>query len=146
MTAFSEPVLFACWVSEGKWEIRVDHQHLPDGKRHVHIRKRGRKGEYSWNEDGSRHDKHRFPVSESMIGKAKKIAADRLSVPIDSLKFLTGIPKGGHVVVLHEGLPSFSETYISAEFEFVVLVSEYWLIVVAPHLDDEASRGAVEPA
>ena len=24
-------MLFACWISDGKWEIRLDHPHLPDG-------------------------------------------------------------------------------------------------------------------
>lgn len=146
MATSTEPVFFACWVSNGEWEIRLDHPHQPDGKRHVHVRrKRGRKGEYSWNEDGSRHDKHKFPVSEGMIGKAKEITANKLRVPVGTLEFLTGIPRGGRIVVLHEGPPWFSETYIFAEFELVVLVSEDWLILVAPHLDED-SRKTIEPA
>lgn len=133
MGMFSEPIFFACWVSTGEWEVRLDGPHQPNGKRHVHVRrKRGRKGEYSWNEDGARHDKHRFPVNEGMIGKAKNIAASKLGVPIDSLAFLTGLPRGGRIVIHHDGLPWFSETYIFGESELIVLVSEDWLILVAP--------------
>ena len=147
MEMTSEPIFFACWVSTGKWEVRLDGPHQSNGKRHVHVRrKRGRKGEYSWNEDGSRHDKHRFPVNEGMIGKAKEIAANKLGVPISSLSFLTGLPRGGRIVVIHDGLPWFSETYIFGESELIVLVSEDWLILVSLNSieepQDEASNHA----
>lgn len=130
----SEPIFFACWVSTGEWEVRLDGAHQPIGKRHVHVRrKRGRKGEYSWNEDGSRHDKHKFPANEGMIVKAKEIAANNLRVPISSLSFLNVLPRGGRIVVLNNGHPWFSETYIFGESELIVLVSEDWLILVAPN-------------
>ena len=116
--------------------MRIDGPHQPNGKRHVHVRrKRGRKGEYSWNEDGSRHDKHKFPVNEGMIEKAKDIAASKLGVPIGSLQFLTGLPKGGRILILHDGLSGVSETYIFGESELILLVSEDWLILVAPDID-----------
>lgn len=129
----SESIFFACWVSTGEWEVRLDGPHQPNGKRHVHVRrKRGRKGEYSWNEDGSRHDKYKFPVNEGMIGKAKDIAASKLGIPIGSLELLTGLPRGGCIVILHDGLPCFSETCIFGESGLIVLVSADWLILVAP--------------
>jgi len=129
-----EPIFFACWVSIGEWEVRLEGPHQSDGMRHVHVRrKRRRKGEYSWNEDGSRHDKHKFPANEKMIGKAKEIAANKLGVPVSSLSFLSGLPKGGHIVVLHNGLTWFSKTYIFGESELIVLVFEDWLILVTPN-------------
>ena len=67
-----------------------------------------------------------------MIGKAKDIAASKLRVPKVSLELLTSLPRGGRIVVLHEGLPWFSEIYIFGESELIVLVSEDWLILVAP--------------
>lgn len=141
MATTKVPAFFACWVSNGEWEIRLDGPHQPSGERHIHIRrKRGSKGEYSWNADGSRHDKHRFPISEGMIGKAKEIAAEKLRVQVDSLAFLTGQPRGGYIVVVQEGRPWFSETFIFCETELIVLVSDDWLILVAPHLDDESQK------
>jgi hypothetical protein len=128
-----EPMFFACWVSQGEWEIRVDVPRQPKGQRHVHIRRRkNRKGEYSWNEDGSRHDKHRFPVSEGMIGKAKEIAARKLRVPVGSLEMLTGLPRGGHVGITHNGLLWLSEAAVFAEYDSIILVSADWLIIVSP--------------
>lgn len=67
-----------------------------------------------------------------MIGKAKDIAASKLGVPIGSLELLTGLPRGGRIVILHDGLPCFSETCIFGESGLIVLVSEDWLILVAP--------------
>lgn len=132
----SEPIFFACWVPFGEWEVHLDTAHTPIGQSHVHVRrKRGRKGEYSWNEDGSRHDKHKFPASEGMIKKAKEIAANRLGIPVGSLQFLAGLPRGGRIVILHDGLPWVSETYIFGESELIVLVTEDWLILVAPDSD-----------
>ncbi len=136
MSMLSEPIFFACWISTGLWEVRLDGPHQLNGKHHVHVRrKRGRKGEYSWNEDGSRHDKHKFPVNEGMIGQAKQIAASKLGISVASLQFLTGLPRGGRIVILHDGLPWVSETYIFGESELIVLVSEDWLILVAPDSD-----------
>ncbi|WP_319557686.1 DUF6367 family protein [Thiomicrorhabdus sp.] len=136
MNTVNMPIFLACWVAEGEWEVRVDGPHQANGQRHVHIRrKRGRKGEYSWNADGSRHDKHRFPVNEGMITRAKVIAAGKLRVPVDSLQMLTNLPTGGRVRVMHEGYPFLSETYIFADRDLVILVSEEWLVIVSA--DDE---------
>jgi len=79
--------------TEGQWIIRIDKPH-GDKKyhqRHVHISRKYLAGEYSWNVDGTRHDKHRFPASEPQINKAKELAAAELRVPVSTLQFLTGI-------------------------------------------------------
>lgn len=71
-------LVFAYWVCDGEWEVRIDGPHLnpPLGQRHVHIRKRkGRKGEYSWNLDGTRHDKGKFPRNEQGIEAARANAS-----------------------------------------------------------------------
>ncbi len=146
MAAFTEPLLFALWIKEGMWKVRVDRAQPPWGKLHVHIRRgRGAKGEYSWNEDGSRHDKHKFPVSEDMIGKAKEIAAERLKVPKECLKFLIGVPRGTHFRISSDGPARFSSSSVSGEFDFVLLASENWLVLVATlnHVAGEKGKQAV---
>jgi len=81
-------VLFALTLREGVWSIRVDPP-TNHGKLHVHIwRKKGR-GTYSWNDDGSRHDKCRFPNSENDIKAAKRLAAKHLGIPESHLSFIT---------------------------------------------------------
>lgn len=126
----SEPIFLAYWMREGEWEVRIDGPHIPEGQRHIHIRRKsGRKGEFAWNKDGSRHDKGKFPKSEEMIGRAKEIAARKLGVPIDSLQFLSCLPKGGHIVILQEGIPFASETYMCSEFGLTVLRTDDWLIL-----------------
>lgn len=128
-------------MSEGEWEVLVNGPHQASGQKHVHVRrKRGRKGEYSWNADGSRHDEHRFPVSEGMIGRAKEIAAKKLRVSVDSLQFLTNLPKDCTVRVIHDGYPFLSETYISADWDLVILVSENWVVIVS--VDDRENKSA----
>lgn len=120
-------------MQHGEWEIRLDAQHIAGGKRHIHVRRRKkRKGEYSWNDDGTRHDKHKFPVNEDMIGQAKVIAAEKLGIPISSLEFLTGVPKNGCLDVLYEDVFLLSKFYSDADFELIVLLSDDWLIVVSP--------------
>lgn len=137
MSTVNMPIFLACWVTEGEWEVRVDGPHQANGQRHVHIRrKRGRKGEYSWNVDGSRHDEHRFPVNEGMIARAKEIAAGKLRVPVGSLQLLTNLPTWGRVRVMQGVYPFLSETYIFADRDLVILVSEEWLVIVS--VDEEA--------
>lgn len=74
----------------GLWRIRVDK---PQGdglhhQRHVHIWRKDHDGVYSWNEDGTRHDKAKFPNSERYLLKAKSIAAEHLKVGPESLQFV----------------------------------------------------------
>lgn len=92
---------FLCYliVYDGRWKIRVDKQ-LGDGshhQRHVHVTRKGLKGEYSWNVDGTRHDKSCSPVSEEQIDKARELASKALNVPIEKLQFIT-MEKGGNIV------------------------------------------------
>lgn len=129
-------IFYACWIPRGRWEIRVDTRHQDNGHAHIHIRRRrNAKGEFSWNADGSRHDKGKFPVNEAMIGKAKEIAANELKIPISSLDFLTGVPNGGHLRVYQDhGLDAITRVY--AVGESVILVSENWFIILSPDLDE----------
>ena len=86
-------------VHDGQWNIRVDQQ-LGDGRhhqRHVHVTRKGLKGEYSWNVDGTRHDKSHFPASEEQIGKARELASKALNVPMAKLQFIT-MENGGNFV------------------------------------------------
>jgi hypothetical protein len=56
-------VLYVLRIRKGEWTIDVHPRHGPTGLRHVHLTWNGR--EYSWNEDGTRHDAHRFPTDET---------------------------------------------------------------------------------
>ena len=80
----------------GPWRVRLDKPHGRDEyhQEHVHISRRGVKGDYSWNKDGSRHDKHKFPNSQKGMDKAKRIAAKTLNVPETSLQFVTSLAGG----------------------------------------------------
>jgi hypothetical protein len=75
---------------EGDWTVTTHgpHGNVPHAQKHVHIKKRGLKGAYSWNQDGSRHDDHRFPSNEQMIKRAKGLAADALGVPEATLQLV----------------------------------------------------------
>lgn len=78
------------WVSHALWEIRVDK---PQGdgrvhKRHVHVRHKKIQGQWSWNQDGSRHDAGKFPKSSTHFNKAKEIAAKHLNVEPSTLQFI----------------------------------------------------------
>lgn len=85
----------------GPWRIRIDKRHGPEAhhQEHVHISRNGLKGEYSWNKDGTRHDKHRFPASEQQINRAKELAASTLNIPQSTLQFVTAIDGGTRVSV-----------------------------------------------
>lgn len=85
----------------GPWRIRIDKRHGSEAhhQEHVHISRNGLKGEYSWNKDGTRHDKHRFPASEQQINRAKELAAGTLNIPQSTLQFITAIDGGTRVSV-----------------------------------------------
>ncbi|MCC8538915.1 DUF6367 family protein [Xanthomonas axonopodis pv. poinsettiicola] len=85
--------VFVCYTpatQKGPWSIRIDKPHGREAhhQEHVHITRKGLKGEYSWNKDGTRHDKHRFPASEQNIAAAKRLASGALNVSAASLQFL----------------------------------------------------------
>ncbi len=93
-------VLFALTLREGAWIIQIHGPHVAEGKRHVHITTKKVRGTYSWNVDGSRHDKHRFPKSENAIKAAKRLAANHLGIPERQLSFLTTLPSA-EVIEIH---------------------------------------------
>ena len=119
-----QPILL-CYTSKktGDWKITIHSRHgdKPFNRKHVHISKNGLKGEYSWNEDGTRHDCHKFPISEKCINAAKKHAAEALNVNLNILSFIGGI-EGGVNISLHNemiGMPLFN-SYLSKRLTIVV--------------------------
>lgn len=87
-------IFFASNAKVGKWIVRVDKPRTSNkyDQLHVHVTRSKLKGEYSWNLDGSRHDKHRFPTNEHGIVKAKELAAEALNAPVHTLQLLTVLP------------------------------------------------------
>lgn len=98
----TQVVLCFLTFREGPWIIRVDSKHgnEPHHQRHIHITRKRLGGEYSWNEDGTRHDKHKFPTSENSIQAAKEIAAKRLGINPAMLQFMTPISGASEISVL----------------------------------------------
>lgn len=128
-----------CYVTEKDrdWIIQIHHSHGNHTyhQKHVHVRKRGLKGEYSWNIDGSRHDKHRFPSNERCINAAKIYAAETLGIPPSSLSFMVGIPGGARISVRSvdaagkNGLPVFYG-YVPVRLSFVLFGENNGLVMV----------------
>ena len=129
--------LIVCYLTTkvGSWNVRVDKRHGQEvhHQEHVHISRSGLKGEYSWNKDGTRHDKHRFPASEQQIGRARRIAADALGVPHNTLQFITSINGGSHVSmseVRSEGRPhGLLSMYVRVSEHLVLLGSQSGLLL-----------------
>ena len=122
---------------DGDWSIRIDSRHGPDQhqRRHVHISKRGLKGEYSWNEDGTRHDKHRFPVSEQCIRGAKERASRALNIPVSSMHLI--VAERGPVRIsarsTGSGVSESSSTvsaYVNARRSFIVIGAALGIAVI----------------
>lgn len=67
------------------WEFRLDYnQPAHPAKRHIHIRKVGTNGrEASWNDNGTRHDKHNFDAKLAAKRHAQSIAREILGIPTD---------------------------------------------------------------
>lgn len=134
----SAHVLLCCLTSKvGDWTIRIDRPHGNESyhRKHVHIQKRGLKGEYSWNTDGTRHDEHRFPTSEQCIGAAKKHAATALNVPISSLSLIVGVKGGARITIRAASLDSKKSfavfnSYVRKSYAFIVFRSEMGLVLV----------------
>jgi hypothetical protein len=117
------------------WSVRIDRPHSgPHAQKHVHVFHRNLKGEYSWNIDGTRHDKHKFPASEQQIGRAKELGSQALNVPVSTLQFLTAV-RGGHRITIstnHKGdsqRPRMS-TYVRKNEHLVLLESQTGFLVV----------------
>jgi hypothetical protein len=89
----ADVILFCQDASYCNWTVKLHkpHGNVPNAQRHVHITRKNLCGVYSWNIDGTRHDKHKFPTNEKWIKKARKIASEQLRVPESALQFLIGI-------------------------------------------------------
>src|SRR5215470_8305304 len=84
------PLLLTLWVKEAEWEVSAHGSHVPGGQRHVHTRRfRKRRGDYSWNADGTRNDAGKFPKHAKDIKRARAIAAERLQVDPNILRVMT---------------------------------------------------------
>ena len=74
----------------GPWRITIHPQHgnAAHARRHVHIARKGIKGEYSWNIDGTPHDRHGFPDDLAQVEAAKEHAATALKIDKGDLTYL----------------------------------------------------------
>lgn len=124
-------------TTNGPYRIRIDPAGRGWGgaRRHAHVTKRGEKWECTWNEDGSRHDKRRFPTSEGAIQGAKAVAADVLGIDINVMQLVTGIEGGQRIAigrddsVLGWKLPLFN-AYVSSRLVVLILGTPDGLAVV----------------
>lgn len=95
-------MVLCCLITKsGDWTIRIDSPHGPKDyhRKHVHVSKRGLDGEYSWNIDGTRHDKRRFPSSEKCISAAKQHAASALGIPAGALQLMVAERGGARISI-----------------------------------------------
>ena len=137
----SSPLLLCLWIRDGEWEVRVDTPHVPSDKRHVHVRRtKKRKGEYSWNEVGTRRHENKFPASEKDINRAKAIAADRLGIDPSILRVLTSAPAPCATVVISEDDSMVALLDLQAQTGVVVLGTDEWLAIIG--LSAEVVEGA----
>lgn len=115
----------------GDWTIAIHPRHgsKDHDKKHIHIKKRGLKGEYSWNENGTRHDKHRFPREEQCIKRAKELAASALNVSIDTLELITAFG-GGVFISAQENLHT---NHPSKDFHSYIHKGKFAVILGAPN-------------
>ena len=138
-----EQVLLYCLQKKvGDWTIRIDQPHgqRQFNRKHVHISKKGLPGEYSWNEDGTRHDKLRFPASGQCIEAAKRHASTALGIPVSSLQFLTAESGGTRMSLISNLDPKtnrfpFFAAYIPVKIHVVIFGSPNGLVLV---LESEA--------
>ena len=133
----SQVLCYSTTTKVGPWRVRVDKAHGREGhhQEHVHISRIGIKGEYSWNSDGSRHDKHKFPNSQRGIAKAKRIAAEALNVPHTSLQFVTSLTGGCRATLSETGKGSRPRSivtmHVRASEILVILGTSESLVLVA---------------
>lgn len=119
------------------WRIRIDSHHgnVPHGQKHVHITRKGLTGEYSWNVDGSRHDAHKFPLSEQCIKAAKGHAATALDIPASSLSLIIGIPGGSRISLRSNEYEKYKNmaifnSYVSKRLSLIFFGSPAGLVLV----------------
>jgi hypothetical protein len=134
-------LVLCLWMQDGEWEVRIDSPHVPSDKRHVHIRRiRKRKGEYSWNEDGTRRHENKFPASEKDINRARAIAAERLRVDPGILRLVTSAPAPCATVVISEDDNLVALLELRVQTSVVVLGTDEWMAIIG--LSAEAVEGA----
>ena len=88
-----KPIQESAWVvaPTSDWSYRLDPI-KPEMKqqRHVHIAKtkwtNAKTNQYSWNQNGTRHDRKTFCKSEKGVVTAKQIASDVLGVSVSVLE------------------------------------------------------------
>jgi hypothetical protein len=85
-------ILMFLTFREGPWTIQIHTAHTTKGQQHIHLSRKKLRGEYAWNIDGTRHDKHKFPNLEQAINAAKKIGAKRLGIDLSILRFVVAEP------------------------------------------------------
>lgn len=103
-------------LSEGIWKdshisgymYRVDAANPQfKQKRHVHIKRKNKSDQVSWNDDGTRHDKHKFKANMSGIEVAKQITRDVLKLSKDiKLEGLTVAERVNLLLEHSNNLPS----------------------------------------
>lgn len=130
----SQIILHSLIIKTGSWTIRIDPPHGDKeyDYKHVHILKKRLNGEYSWNEDGSRHDKHKFPNQEKYIEKAKELAAKALNLPTGTFQLIT-INKGKIryiVETLNENERDMFRTYIAKNKIIIIMLSAKGLVSI----------------
>ena len=133
-------LFLALWIqAKGGWEYRIDNPKHHSGQKHIHIRrKRGLKGEYSWNIDGSRHDEHKYPSNEKMIKRAKEIASEKLNIPVDVLQLITSLSaKQPAIVIIDDSQIVIYEKNVSSDSPILLLACDEWIIIVGIGEDDE---------
>jgi hypothetical protein len=116
----------------GDWTIRTDtpHGNVPNAQHHVHIEKRGLKGEYSWNIDGTRHDDHRFPKNEQCINAAKRHAAEALGISSNILQLVVALPGGQRVSVRGVGSSQEFRCYVRKGYVMIFMASPVGLVCI----------------
>lgn len=124
---------------DGDWTISTHTRHGPKeyDRPHVHIKKKGLKGEYSWNKDGTRHDAGKFPASEKFIKRAKDHAATALGLPASVFELITVLPGKVHLHV-RDHMPSYANAnftmYVHKGNLITILGCEKGLVIV---IDEE---------
>lgn len=134
-------IVFNLTSNVGDWTINTHSRHgsQAHSKNHVHISKRGLKGQYSWNIDGTRHDQHRFSQNEDCIKRAKELAASTLGVPIGILQLIIQL-KGAVQLSIQDNLAYQQEnkkilnTYVHKVKVITLFGSDKGLVVVIDYL------------
>jgi len=110
--------------------VRIDPPHGSEGyhHKHIHIAKKGKK--YSWNIDGSRHDKSKFDQSEKYIVAAKKIASKELGVDKSIFQLVTIVNSKEKYTLRQNDKNLIYKYYIKNDTIVIFLIGEMNLVIV----------------